>query len=87
MSYIPERYESMYNLTFENEKILKKAKKCVCVNCKNRFNISRVETWIGDESALTAMCPFCLVDSVMPAVIEDKVISDEDLNNLKKIYF
>ena len=87
MSNIPEKYVTIHKLTFENEKILKKVKKCACIYCKDRYDVSKINEWIEDDNGLTAQCPFCQIDSVIPAIINGVPISDEDLNKLNKYYF
>ena len=74
-------------MAFENEKQLKEVKKCACFYCENRFDVSEIKDWIEDKHGLTAQCPFCQIDSVIPEIIDGTPISDDDLKKLYKYYF
>ena len=82
-----EKYEKIYKLSFENEKILKDGKRCVCVYCFNRFDVSEIKDWIEDTNVLTAQCPHCQIDSVIPEVVDGEKITDEDLRKMKESWF
>ena len=87
MSNIPKKYKIIHKMAFENEKQLKEAKKCVCFYCEERFDVSKIKDWIEDKHGLTAQCPFCQIDSVIPEIIDGTPISDDDLKKLYKYYF
>lgn len=87
MSEIPKRYEELHNLTFKNKEILKKYKKCLCIYCGKEFDVSEIDSWVKDKNNLTAQCPYCFIDSVIPKKIDNQEISKEELNNLYKYYF
>ena len=74
-------------MTFENEKQLNEAKKCVCIYCEKRFDVSKIKEWIEDRNGLTALCPFCQIDTVIPEIVDGIPISDEDLKKLYEYYF
>ena len=87
MKEIPEKYKKIHKLCFENEKLLKEIKQCACMYCNNRYDVSEIKDWIEDKHGLTAQCPLCMVDSVIPAIIAGKLITDEELKKLEKYYF
>lgn len=87
MNNIPEKYRKIHKLCFQNEKLLKKAKKCACMYCNNRYNVSEIIDWIADDCGLTAQCPYFCVDSVIPEIIDGNKVTDEELKKLEKYYF
>ena len=87
MNNIPEKYRKIHKLTFENEKLLKEVKKCACMYCNNRYDVKEIKDWIEDDHGLTAQCPYCWVDSVIPEIIDGKLITDEELKEMGKYYF
>ena len=87
MSNIPEKYKKIHKLTFENEKLLKEVKKCACMYCNNRYDVSEIKDWIEDNYGLTAQCPYCWVDCVIPEIIDGKIVTDEELKEMEKYYF
>lgn len=82
-----EKYKSLHKLCFENIEILRKADRCVCFYCCKRFNFKEIEDWIKDRNNDTAQCPYCMIDSVIPEVVDGKRISDEELKEMNKLYF
>ena len=87
MNEIPEKYKKIHKLCFENEKLLKEVKQCACMYCNDRYDVSEIKDWIEDDNGLTAQCPYCQIDSVIPAIIDGKPITNEELKELEKYYF
>jgi len=82
-----EKYNKLHKLSFQNEKLLKEVKQCACFYCSARFDVSEIESWIEDKNGLTAQCPYCQIDSVIPALVDSKKVSDEDLKIMKEYWF
>ena len=55
--------------------------------CNNRYDVKEIKDWIEDDHGLTAQCPYCWVDSVIPEIIDGKLITDEELKEMGKYYF
>ena len=87
MNNIPEKYSELHKLSFQNEKLLKEVKQCACFYCCKRFNVSEIKDWIEDKNGMTAQCPYCQIDSVVPAVVDDREISDEDIKIMNEYWF
>ena len=48
-----------------NKHMLDKDKLCGCFYCMKIFVPMAITDWIDEENGLTALCPFCGVDSVI----------------------
>ena len=82
------KYDEIHKLSFKNKQILERSEKCICIYCKKEFNFSEINNWIlDDKQDPTAVCPFCVIDAVVPKIINNQEISGEDLNVLYDIYF
>ena len=55
-----------HKASFENEYLVKRASKCGCFSCGEIFNPSEIVEWVPDRGGDTAICPYCLIDSVLP---------------------
>ena len=81
-----EKYYRLHRLTSNNEELLRD-KKCVCIYCKNEFDYKKIENYIADSDGLTAECPICGIDSVMPLEYDNYKVTKEDLDILNEMYF
>ena len=84
---IPKEYRKLHKLCFNNKELLIESKKCVCMYCGKRFDVSEIEEWIEDWNETTALCPSCGIDSVIPAVVEGRKITDDIVKELERFYF
>ena len=80
-------YKSIHGLTKKNKTILESTKKCVCIYCSEKFDVTEIKFWIKDEKDWTARCPYCDVDSEIPQTFNNNEITNEDLENLYNYYF
>lgn len=55
-----------HTLTFENKEILSKTNKCGCMHCLEIFSVNELEEDLWIDKGNTALCPFCMVDVVIP---------------------
>ena len=37
-----------------------------CINCKNEVKFEKIINWIDDKNGLTAICPVCDIDTLVP---------------------
>lgn len=81
-----EKYYNLHRLTSRNEEILRD-KKCVCIYCKKEFDYKDIVDYISDSDGLTAECPYCGIDSVLPKEYDGYVVTKEDLDKLYEEYF
>lgn len=81
-----EKYVKLHGLTLRNEEILRD-KKCVCIYCKQEFDYKDIVDFISDSDGLTAVCPKCGIDCVLPKEYDNYVVTKEDLDNLYEEYF
>ena len=76
----------LHDESFENEKLLKKVKKCGCFYCNRIFMVSDIKEWIDDENGNTAVCPYCGIDSVIGAYT-GYPITPEFLEQMRQYWF
>lgn len=64
------------DLAFHNEAQVKSAKACGCYNCLKTFSGSEVKDWtdMSREGHLTALCPFCNHDTVLPGISDRETL-------------
>lgn len=81
----------IYSYTFQNRKLLKRYKNCTCLYCGASFPYTKVSNWVNDTEELTAICPSCGIDSVVPTRVKNKVddytLTEELREKVKKLYF
>lgn len=61
-----EELSRLHKLSFQSEEILREAETIGCFNCIQLIDFSDVEAFIQDEDKLTAVCPNCSVESLIP---------------------
>ena len=64
-----------------------KAAKCFSIYCKNEFEYKNIVDYITDSDGLTAICPKCGIDSVLPKEYDNYVITKDDIDMLNEMYF
>lgn len=84
-------YQIIYSYTYENRKLLKRYKDCTCLYCGYNFKYTEVNSWVKDNNELTAICPKCGIDSVVPTHVKNNVeeytLTEEIRLKIKKLYF
>lgn len=59
-------YIAAHSHSFMNRKEIIQSKKCGCFYCLQIFSHDVISEWIDDDSnEPTALCPYCLIDSVI----------------------
>lgn len=79
---VPNKYKRLYDKSFGNRKEMQAAKQGACFHCLRVFNSQLIRAWEDGEQ--TAVCPYCLIDSVIPV---DSKINLEVLKKLQEYYF
>ena len=67
----------------KNKEMLSNDKKCGCFYCLKIFNSKEISDWLEDG---TALCPYCLVDSVI-GESSNYPITKEFLEKMQKYWF
>lgn len=80
------RIEKIHEFGFENMDYLKE-KRCVCYYCGARFSYKEITDIVEDINGDTAICPKCGVDTVVPEIIDDKYVTDEEIKMIYHKYF
>lgn len=60
---------ALHRLSSRNRDAVQGTRQCGCFYCLQTFEASAVEDWVPESDGLevTALCPFCGIDSVLPA--------------------
>lgn len=86
-----KEYDIITSYCFANRKLLKRYKDCICLFCGKEFYYTKISQWVNDEPEITAICPFCGIDSVVPKEVHNKVdnftVTKELQESIKKYYF
>ncbi|MEI0559354.1 cytoplasmic protein [Brachyspira intermedia] len=59
---------------------------CGCFYCVSIFSPKLITDWIEDENDLTAICPYCGIDSVIPNY-SDYQLNKELLKEMREYFF
>ncbi|MEI0528632.1 cytoplasmic protein [Brachyspira intermedia] len=59
---------------------------CGCFYCVSIFSPKLITDWIEDENDLTAICPYCGIDSIIPNH-SDYQLNKELLEEMRKHFF
>lgn len=90
-SDLERQYDIITSYCFANRKLLKRYKDCICLYCGKEYPYTKVSAWVQDEPEITAICPFCGVDAVVPKSVDNKVdkftVTEELRQAIKKYYF
>lgn len=90
-SALEKEYDIITSYIFANRKLLKRYKDCICLYCGREYPYTKVSNWVKDEPELTAICPFCGIDSVVPKRVKNRVdkftVTKEIQEAIKKYYF
>ena len=63
---MPENIKKAHAASFQNREVVKRSQMCGCFFCCKTFPASEVEDFCIDREDLTALCPYCAIDSVIP---------------------
>lgn len=55
----------IHEFSLNNMAEFEESKTCGCFYCCKIFNSDEIEQYISDEEGDTAVCPYCMIDSVI----------------------
>ena len=58
-----------------------------CIYCKKEFEYKEIDNYVADIDGLTAECPYCHIDSVLPKEYDGYTLTKEDIDTLNEMYF
>lgn len=61
-----EELLKIHKLSSNHQELLMKEDICGCFYCVSIFNPKLITDWIEDDNDLTAICPYCGIDSIIP---------------------
>lgn len=70
----------LHTLSSKHKALLEREEKCCCFYCTQSFDTGEIKEWT--DKGLTALCPLCGIDAVLPGVL-----TDEDMQAMYKHYF
>ncbi len=79
-----EKLKKLHTYSSNNKLLIDKANKCYCFYCKEIFDARDVNYYLENEN--TALCPKCMVDSVLPDNI-DEALNEEIIEEMNKYWF
>ena len=68
-----------------NKQELINAKKCGCFYCLKIFDPNEIKDWIKDKNGDTALCPYCMIDAVIPESNEYE-LNEKTLKNMNEYW-
>jgi hypothetical protein len=72
-----------HKFSSKNKEYISSSETCGCFHCLRVFPASRVQEWVNE--GVTARCPFCSIDSVLPSNMCD--ISAGLLQRMNEYWF
>ncbi len=78
-------YRKLHKLSVSNRADIEKSENCGCFHCLRTFRSEEVKEWC-DPHGVTALCPFCGIDSVLGDA-QDIDLTPEMLRNMHSRYF
>lgn len=75
-----------HKASWANEILLKISVKCGCFSCGEIYDPAEIVEWVEDRDGLTAICPYCGIDSVLPDCA-GYPITKEFLERMNKKWF
>ncbi|MBQ8502992.1 MAG: cytoplasmic protein [Clostridia bacterium] len=79
-----EDYIAAHKFCTNNKEQLQKDRKCGCFYCLEIFSPEEITQWLSIEN--TALCPYCLIDSVI-GESSGYPITKEFLEKMNKFWF
>lgn len=81
-----EKLLKIHKLSSNHKELLMKEDVCGCFYCVSIFSPKLITDWIEDENDLTAICPYCGIDSVIPNY-SDYQLNKELLKEMREYFF
>lgn len=84
-------FKALHYLSKDHRPAVEAAKKCGCFYCLGIFNSMKIDKWTDSprrgEQGVTAICPLCNIDAVLPDGVFGFKITKTLLQRMNKIYF
>lgn len=71
MKFTEELLKEMHRKSTANMSTMDSSGQCACFHCLERYPFSEILEVVDDRDGLTAVCPKCDIDSVLPDVPQD----------------
>ena len=81
-----EELLKIHKLSSNHKKSLIKEDVCGCFYCLSIFSPKLITDWIEDENDLTAICPYCGIDSIIPKCYSYQ-LNKELLQEMREYFF
>ena len=88
----PRELGYIHQHSIRNRAALEQSDRCGCFHCERMFSPAEVQDWIdgdpdgGPDAAVTALCPHCDIDAVLPSAAPI-TLTAELLAAMRKHYF
>ena len=76
-------FDSLHRFSFKNKELLAKSESAGCFYCRTIFPASDIRKWVDGEpgseklhGGLTALCPRCGIDAVLPSAAPIELTED-----------
>lgn len=79
--------EEIHKFSRHNKNMLEQSILCYCFHCKRKYEPKLIVEWC--DEGVTAICPFCYIDSIIPSHIPSKtnVFITEFINRMYDYWF
>lgn len=81
-----EELLKIHKLSSNHKKLLMKENICGCFYCVSIFTPQFISDWIEDDNDLTAICPYCGIDSIIPKHYSYE-LNKELLQKMREYFF
>lgn len=71
MKFTEELLKETHRKSLSNMTKMDSSGQCACFHCLERYPFSAITEVVDDRDGLTAVCPKCDIDSVLPDVPQD----------------
>jgi NAD-dependent SIR2 family protein deacetylase len=62
----------IYASSYKNIETVQKSKTCGCFYCQKTFSSESILKWV--DKGLTALCPYCETDAVVPNISDTQIL-------------
>lgn len=77
-------FNKLHTYAYNNRSLIQQANYCYCFHCKNKIEAKYINDYI--DNGVTALCPKCNVDSLIPDCIDEE-ITDKVIYDMNKYWF
>ena len=80
-----DELQELHRHCTSNKTLLEQSASAGCFYCLRIFEPKEITEWINDKNGLTAVCPYCGIDSVLPGEIAE--LSEDKLKKMNEFWF